>query len=78
MFLFLSAHAKNFVRKYWRAERKICVLWWGPNPSGWGVVHSKFSEASLIFSKFYRRAAVFSAAFLPPKKRQTIFIILTQ
>jgi len=51
-------------------------MWWGPNPSGWGVVHSKFSEVSLIFSKFYRRAAVFYAAFLPPKKRQTNFTFL--
>jgi len=74
----LAAHAKNFVRKSWRAERlpagrqvEICVMWWGPDPSGWGVVHSKFSEVSLIFSKFYRHAAVFYAAFLPPKKRQT-------
>jgi len=33
---------------------------------------SKFSEASRILSKFYRRAAVFSAAFLPPKKRQSM------
>jgi len=43
----------------------------GPQSSGWGVVHSKFSEANPILLKFYRRAAVFSAAFLPPKKRQT-------
>jgi hypothetical protein len=35
---------------------------------------SKFSEASQILSKFYRCAAVFSAAFLPPKKRQKYFI----
>jgi hypothetical protein len=36
------------------------------------AVDSDFSKASFILSKFYRRAAVFSAAFLPPKKRQTI------
>ncbi|MBU3901611.1 hypothetical protein KKF25_03125 [Patescibacteria group bacterium] len=46
----------------------------GPRPSGRGVVDSKFSEASFIFSKFYRRAAVFSTAFLPPKKRQKHYL----
>ena len=34
------------------------------------AVDSDFSETSSIFSKFYRCAAVFSAAFLPPKKRR--------
>jgi len=31
----------------------------GPQSSGWGVVDSKFSEMSLILSKFYARAQVF-------------------
>jgi len=48
-------------------------MWWDPDPSGWGVVHSKFSEVNPILLKFYARVAVFSAAFLPPKKRQSNF-----
>jgi len=77
----LAAHAKNFVRKSWRAERlpagrqvEICVMWWGPDPSGWGVVHSKFSEVSLILSKFYRRAQ-FLCYFLLPKSSDKLILI---
>ena len=34
------------------------------------VVRGNFSEANPNFSKFYRRAAVFSAAFLPASTRR--------
>jgi len=43
----------------------------GPQPSGWGVWDSNFSETNQNLSKFYACAAVFSAAFLAAKKRQT-------
>lgn len=49
-----------------RAQNLRAVV--GPRPSGWGVMHSKFSEANPILLKFYRRAAVFSAAFFATKK----------
>jgi len=42
-------------------------MWWGPNPSGWGVVDSKFSETNPILSNFYARARVFWPLFVGTK-----------
>jgi len=43
----------------------------GPQPSGWGVVDSKFSETNPILSNFYARARVFLVLFCRRKREQT-------
>jgi len=42
-------------------------MWWGPDPSGRGVVDSKFSEVNPILSNFYARARVFWPLFVGTK-----------
>jgi hypothetical protein len=51
-------------------EPSVKKFQWRTSPEGDVRDPRDFSEASHIFSEFYRRAAVFCATFLLPKKLQ--------